>query len=511
MGGALTGLSAGREAQSMTGNRGPTPFFIRAVAIWFSVLTVVGCGGPQSESLRFRHGATEVEVTFHGEIDDQTLFGPTASLIDHVRPLDEAGNPRGRPLEARPGWLHFEYRVGGETRELLVARRPLMNHASWDDIARAGAALDGGAPVASVGTPVPQDAQLTDLQGRRYRVRLLRCGQSTTAELSEWNLLIGAVHRGDMDFTGDRYGWIRAPYDDQDLRVGYQGSLTWCQDEWRGDRVARGYFFVSRFHAAEPELRTDRLAWRPVLERVTGDAVLPSSAGSGDDANGAVVLSPTRHVAYAGRIRNADLFGTNGGIEHQLSLEDGRYTTADPPDWLHFRFKGKTLLIAARPIKHSVSWNAIAQAGAATGDGSLVRIGWRLFRQNAEVEDVRGRRYRVRLIGCGRSTLDPDSEWNALIGGVHRGDGDFLTHPGGLYGWLDPPFDDADLGIGTANGSATWCRERLDIDGKSHAVNRGFLTVSRFHATAAAFAGWGFGWRPVLEPISDDNRNRRRE
>lgn len=503
MGGALTGTSAGRKARSMTGYRGLTPFF----AIWLGVFAVVGCGGPQSESLRFRHGATEVEVTFHGEIDDRTLFGPTASLIDHVRPLDEAGKPRGRPSEIRPGWLHFEYRIGSEARELLVARQPLMNHTSWDDIARAGAALDGDAPAASVGAPVPQDAQVTDLQGRRYRVRLLRCGQSTTAELSEWNLLIGAVHRGDMDFTGDRYGWTSTPYDDQDLRVGHKGFLTWCQDEWRGDRVARGYFFVSRFHAAEPQLRTDRLAWRPVLERMTGEAVRPSSTGSGDDANGAVVLSPTRHVTYGGRIRNADLFGANDGVEHQLSLEDGRYTTAEPPDWLRFHFQGKTLLIAARPIKYAVSWNAIARAGAATGDGSVVRIGWRLFRQNAEVADVHGRRYRVRLIGCGRSTLDADSEWNALIGGVHRGDGDFLAHPSGSYGWLDPPFDDADLGIGSTNGGATWCRERLDIDGEPHGINRGFLTVSRFHATETGFSGSGFGWRPVLEAISVGHEN----
>ena len=93
------------------------------------------------------------------------------------------------------------------------------------------------------------------------------------------------------------------------------------------------------------------------------------------------------------------------------------------------------------------------------------------------------------------------SEWNALMGGIHRGDGDFLPYPLGTYGWLTPSFDDHALNIGVGPGSATWCQETIEINGKAHGVNRGYVTISRFHATETAFAGSGFGWRPVLELI----------
>jgi hypothetical protein len=472
---------------------------LRATLLMPLVLAA-GCGVEESETLRFSQGATDVEVTFHGEVTDADLFGPSGSLLDRVHPLDANGQRKGNPTDTRPGWLHFEYQLDGERREVLVAKRPLMNAVSWDDVARAGAALGDGSLLSAGSVQSVQGARVKDAVGNEYQVRLPTCGRSTLSDLSEWNLLIGAVHRGDMDFVGTRYGWIGKPYGDDDLKVGYHGSLTWCQDSLRGERVARGYFFVSRFHAGGSDLRTDRLQWRPVLERIKA-VPKPLPRYFDDDPSAPIQWSPSRRVGFAGAVSNSSLFGPGISIGEMIPVEGGKFFEKGQPDWLRFVSGGRQLLVAARPIRLSVSWNAIAQAGAALGDGSSVRVGWRTYRQDAEVKTLDGRRYRVRLLGCGRSTLDLSSEWNALIGGVHQGDGDFVPFPQGVYGWSTPAMDNQTINVGPLFGGSSWCRDRLQRDGKTHGVNRGYMTVSRFHATEVAFDGDGFGWRPVLEAI----------
>lgn len=464
------------------------------------LLIAAGCSERETETLRFAHGATDVEVVFRGEVADDAVFGAQKSLLDHVRPLDAKGRPPGKVTSNRPGWLHFEYQVDGERREVLIAKQPLMHLVSWSDIARAGAALSDGSMPARDGAPAVQGVRVKDVRGNEYRVRLPTCGHSTLADLSEWNLLIGAVHRGDVDFKGAHYGWVKNPYDDEDLKVGYHGSLSWCQDSLKGERVARGYFFVSRLHAAPGDLRTDRLHWRPVLERVA-TSPRPDLHVSEDLANAPIRWSPSRRVGYAGTVSSAEVFGGGMGIADQLNVDGGMFVGNAQPDWLRFVADGRTLLVAAQPIKRSVSWDAIARAGAVLGDGSDLRVGWRTYSQEAEVKGRDGRRYRVRLLKCGRSTLDLGSEWNQLLGGVHRGDGDFIAHPLGVYGWLAPPLDDQDLGIGLEHGGASWCQELIEVSGKTHGVNRGYLTISRFHATETDYVGSGFGWRPVLESI----------
>jgi hypothetical protein len=480
------------------------PALSSRAALWAAftpcLLVAGGCTERESESLRFSKGATDVEVTFRGTVTDAALFGPEGALLDKVHPQDATGVRRGQVFNARPGWLHFEYQIDGERREVLVAKQPILNQVSWDDIARAGAVLADDSTLAVKGAGFVQGARVKDARGHEYRVRLPTCGLSTLADLSEWNLLIGAVHRGDMDFSGATYGWIKNPYSDKDLKVGFHGSLNWCQESLRGDRVARGYFFVSRFHAAEPELRTDRLYWRPVLERINSAQPQRPRHFAGNPSL-PVQWSPSGRVGFAGTVSSDELFGPGVGIGRLVPVDDGTFLEFGRPDWLRFVYQGKSMLVAAKPVRYGLSRDAIVRAGAALGDDSTVRLGWRSFRQNAEVKDLAGARYRVRLLKCGSSTLDMQSEWNALMGGVHRGDGDFLGYPLGAFAWLPQTFDDQTLHVGIRDGGATWCQDTLSIDGKSHGVNRGFMTISRFHATESSFAGSGFGWRPVLEVL----------
>jgi hypothetical protein len=479
--------------------------------IWgpvFLVGALAACDAPGSagesgaNAVRFDHDGTRVEVEFEGEWAFEELFEDSQPFA--LQPLTEDGSIEGQPLDFTPSWLRFTYRIGPERRTVLVASRPVMNHVSWDAIARAGAALGNGASVVVAGVPHPQNARVRAADGSEYHVRLPGCGQSTLAHLSEWNLLIGGVHAGDQDFVGESYGWLAEPYTDEDLMVGFGGSLTWCRDDWRsepGYRVLRGYFRVSRFHAAQSDTRTDRIVWRPVLELVESDEAdlqrsRPMPARGGE-------TSPHRDVRFLGVLRHEELFAGDWRLTDAVPLDMGVYVDEGRPSWLHFELDGRTLLVAASPVKHSLSWAAIAQAGAALGDGSVVQISGAGHVQRTEVSDRQGTRYRLRLLSCGESTMDPKSEWNRLIGGIHEGDGDFVASSDGRYGWVEHRMTNAELHIGELEGAATWCQERRVVRGREHAVNRGYLTVSRFHLTETGFRGYGFGWRPVLERIDD--------
>ncbi|WP_111642023.1 hypothetical protein [Marinimicrobium alkaliphilum] len=451
---------------------------------WLAALALVwGCERDPVETLATDYDNRQVVVRFYGERSSSALFGEK-TFPDLIQPVDARGKVRGEIHRASPDWLAFDYQIDGERSRVLVAKQPVMHTVAWWDIARVGAA-DG-------------DARVTDLDGTEYRVRLLHCGQHTMDELSEWNLLIGGVHQGDMDFRGERYGWIRRPYDNDDLKVGYQGSLNWCQDRYsQNRRVMRGYYFVSRFHAARPGFRGSRVYWRPVLEVVEPEAVPDETLD-----HAVAQRSPDGQVRYYGTVGNDELFGSGTKIADLVGFHKGEEHETGAPDWLKFHYRGQTLLVAAQSVRHSLSWNALAKAGLVAGENRKVRVGMRRYDQDVTVTDTDGNRYWVRLIQCGKSTLDHDSEWNRLIGGVVEPDGDFARFPS-RYGWLDEPFEPAALNLHTDRGAATWCRENVSIYGDEHGINRGFLVPSRFHATPADFTGWGFGWRPVLQLIED--------
>lgn len=442
-----------------------------------------GCERDPVETLATDYDNRQVVVRFYGERSTAALFGDK-TFLDLVQPKDARGEARGEVHRASPDWLAFEYQIDGESTRLLVAKQPVSHTVAWWDIARAGAA-DG-------------QARVKDVDGVEYRVRLMECGQHTMDELSEWNLLIGGVHQGDMDFRGERYGWIRRPYDNSDLKVGYQGSLSWCRDRFsQNRRVMRGYYFVSRFHAGQPGFRGNRVFWRPVLEVV-------SSGDSGEEALDSPVaqVSPDGQIRYYGAVANDDLLGDGVKIADLVDFHEGEEHEGGAPDWLKFHYRGQTLYVASQTVRHSLSWNALARAGLVAGENRKVRVGMRRYDQDVTVTDAEGNRYWVRLLQCGKSTLDHDSEWNRLIGSVVEPDGDFARFPS-RYGWVNDLYEPAALNLHTDRGAATWCRENVSIYGDEHGVNRGYLVPSRFHATPGEFSGWGFGWRPVLQLIQE--------
>ena len=507
---------AGRTLRAAARGRGRALVFAVAVlalgsAAW-ALLAYVGSAPAgaerSSDSHRFAYAGTEVRVEFLGEVAHDEIFevGEAVSADGGLpAPRGADGDTVGETAEAAPSWLSFRYAIGDDEREVLVAQRPLKNHVSFDDVARAGAAEGDGYPVRVGGRAYPQGAMLSAKDGHDYRVRLPSCGQGTHAALSEWNLLIGGVHEGDRDFRGERFGWLDEPYTDDELNVGYRGSLNWCRDRWHRDRearVVRGYFHVSRFHATPSGIASNRLYWRPVLERVTPGERQAGPGLRGMSLGSRPQISADRSVRYFGAVPHEALFGDNASMAALVGLDVGTELGDGRAPWLVFQRGGDTLLVAAKPLLRSLSWDDIAAVGAARAGGESIRVDGEAHPQDAEVTDDHENRYRVRLLRCGGATLDDSSEWNRLIGGVHGGDADFVAHPGGLYGWIERPLADGALGIRDGDGSASWCFETEELRGERHAVNRGYLTVARYHLTESDFPGSGFGWRPVLELIS---------
>lgn len=163
-----------------------------------------------------------------------------------------------------------------------------------------------------------------------------------------------------------------------------------------------------------------------------------------------------------------------------LATETG-FTAGTPyytdTSWLKFALDGKTLFVAKKPVRHSLSWNQLNAANLIHGDTVL---------------DWQGRTYRVRVLTGGDA--DPAStvggEWNQLMYRVHV-DGPVDTH------W--ETYTNSQIHIGsTRTARATFCQERT-VNGE--VVARG-TSITYFNTPPASRGSDAFGWRPVLELIA---------
>lgn len=174
--------------------------------------------------------------------------------------------------------------------------------------------------------------------------------------------------------------------------------------------------------------------------------------------------------------------------------------------WLKFVHQGKIKYVAKKPFMHTVSWNDIAKAEAVYGNRT-VRIGSRLFRvsllSGAEADPSSWTSSSTATDNKGAG-----SEWNELIYRVHTDvptDGTTTYHGGKQVGanWWN--FSDVDMVMtsGSGNGSYTWCKETLSFNTALRAF-RGGASLSYFSDRASSDTGTGFGWRPCLTLISEE-------
>lgn len=222
---------------------------------------------------------------------------------------------------------------------------------------------------------------------------------------------------------------------------------------------------------------------RPVLGNVPGPQVL----AEGDLNQG-----------WYGEVDAGELI-SGTALASKIGLTAGTDFNADA-GWLKFSHLGKTLFIAKRPFRHSVSRDQLLAANAITGS-RLVTIGDHI--------------YKLRLVSGASSNPSQNnngvdaagshgSEWNRLLYHVCAGTPqDVFASEGGNRAW--ETYSAVDLGLSTPPGSFTICRETHGAN-PSYVVCRGFGggaagTVSYFGYTTFTDTASRMGWRPVLEYV----------
>ena len=241
------------------------------------------------------------------------------------------------------------------------------------------------------------------------------------------------------------------------------------------------------------------------------DRVRMGSGGSIELGPGAKkLIAGTMEEGFFGEVPASELI-TGVALASQVGISQGASINSTA-GWLKFAYKGKILFVAKKPIRHSISWDAINTAKCVYGDSGdkTVVIG--------------GKTYKVTLMRATNPSNDPKttasavsgvvnnySEWNRLMCQIHEqaiGDSwDYLGNVENDIGILEHNlgngsqgmYNDADLVIKSGDGRASWCQE-MSTSTYDRLI-RGTHGVSSSHDYTSSGAGSGYGWRPVLRLI----------
>ena len=166
----------------------------------------------------------------------------------------------------------------------------------------------------------------------------------------------------------------------------------------------------------------------------------------------------------------------------------------DGSGWLKFTHQGKILYIAKKPIRKSISWDYLYQAGLVYGvDGPGLFPGTDGVAVNQEVVVPIGADHlmKVRLLTGG--DVNPMStaggEWNDIFYPICNND------PEGRF-WA--MYTESDLGLTT--GGHQWVQE-TDAVNNTYAFIRGGGQLTRILSVSKDLKASNMSWRPVLELV----------
>lgn len=148
----------------------------------------------------------------------------------------------GRQVSINSPWLKFAFK----NKVLYVAKQPLINLVSWDQLNAAGVVT----------------GKIVMIGQKRYRVRLLL--GVNNSDTGEWNNLMYRVHTSDP--TGTKW----ETFSNADLYVGVgNGRTSICQELDAARRmIYRGYASLTDFAWGGTNSATATTGWRPVLEEL---------------------------------------------------------------------------------------------------------------------------------------------------------------------------------------------------------------------------------------------------
>jgi hypothetical protein len=235
-----------------------------------------------------------------------------------------------------------------------------------------------------------------------------------------------------------------------------------------------------------------------------------------DDNSGSpgsnILIAGTMQEGFFGEVPATALI-TGDALASECGISQGtsQHSTAG---WLKFAYKGDILFVAKKPIRHSISWDAINTAKCVYGDSGDKTI------------IIGGLTYKVRLMRALEPSNDPKtvasgssgavnhhSEWNRLMCQIHEqaigGNWDYLNNIESDIGILEHNLGNGSQGMYNdndlltrnthGNGSYSWCQDMSTHT--TRRLYRGQNGVSYSSHGTSSTANADYGWRPVLEYV----------
>ena len=238
------------------------------------------------------------------------------------------------------------------------------------------------------------------------------------------------------------------------------------------------------------------------VQEITVDGEVVFEAGEPTE-----LIAGTMEEGFFGEVPASELI-TGDALASECGISQGTSQFSNE-GWLKFAWQGKILFVAKKPIRHSISWDAINAAKCVYGDSGDKTV------------VIDGKTYKVTLMRGYGPSIDPKtdvtsssalnhySEWNRLMCQVHEeaidgswsnpnnieSDIGILRHS--LGSGRQGMYSDADLLVASGDGRFSWCQERAT----TNRLRRGGDGVSRSGFTNASLATATSGWRPVLRLV----------
>ncbi len=208
------------------------------------------------------------------------------------------------------------------------------------------------------------------------------------------------------------------------------------------------------------------------------------------------ILASDGGVDWYGEVTSEELISGNA-LASLIGLTVGNAQHSDA-GWLYVGLDGQELLIAKRPLRHSLSWDQINAVNAVYGNRTV---------------EINGQQYKVRLPkGANSDPTVPDtsgwdvpsshgSEWNRifyrLTNDTHTDARNTKASEGEFTHLAQYSESDLILDYRTGNGSYSWCQESVG----GYRVIRGDYGVSLLYGGTPSLVSSDSGWRPFLERV----------
>lgn len=220
-------------------------------------------------------------------------------------------------------------------------------------------------------------------------------------------------------------------------------------------------------------------------------------------------LTGHQYCVFLGEVSSND-FITGENLAISVGITQGNLQHNDTP-WLKFILDNEIIYIPKKPIRNTISWEHIYQAGAVygTGDNGLAPSGGNRI-QDASVM-INGNEYKVTLLKGSNIDMPPDefvfdpewthgSEWNKLIYPIHCGQHTDSRNPRSsnepYNQWGNYTDEDLLLDGNSNEGSFSWSQERTQKENMR--VIRSYYGVTTGSRGDANSIYPSRAWRPAL-------------